>query len=117
MSYYNKNWLYPEYKQLFEEFTGTEPTEEEKIFLQQYFNPYEENGGKNIYYMAVFRLKRGWYKALVYFFICKSLKKDFKKAENMQTLVKLHKVFAKRMLENAIKYPINTSYLKNINSQ
>lgn len=103
MSYYNKNWLYDEYAVLFLDATGEEPTAAEEEFLKSYFNTYTEGGEKPIYYMAIFRLKRGWYKFLVYFFIARSLKKDFQKDESLNTLETLHKVFAKKMLNDAIK--------------
>ena len=53
--------------------------------------------------MAVFRLKRGWYKFVVLLLISRALKKEFKRGENLNTLVELHKVFAQKMLADAIK--------------
>jgi len=103
MSYYSKSWLYDEYKRLFLDITGAEPNKEEKEFLKNYFDPFNETGAKPIYYMAIFRLKRGYYKFFVYFLIAKKFKKDFKKAENLETLVALHKIFAKKMLNDSIK--------------
>jgi hypothetical protein len=103
MSYYHKNLLYDEYLQLFLDEIGTEPTAKEKKFLKSYFDPHNSDGAKLIYYMAIFRLKRGWYKFFVYFLIARTLKKAFKKDETLDALVKLHKVFAKKMLNDAIK--------------
>jgi len=103
MSYYHKNWLYDEYLQLFLDTTGAKLTVDEKNSLKNYFNTYAEGGAKSIYYMAIFRLKRGWYKFLVYLLISRALKKDFQKDESMNTLVPLHKIFAEKMLNDAIK--------------
>jgi len=103
MSFYNKNWVYQEYKELYVDITGADLTDAEDQFLKKYFDPYNDDGGKKIYYMAVFRLKRGWHQFLVYFLIAKNLKKDFNKIEGLETLVVLHKHFAKKMLFNAIK--------------
>ena len=103
MSYYNKNWLYDEYAELFLDATGAEPTAAEEESLKSYFNTYTEGGAKPIYYMAIFRLKRGWYKFLVYLLISRALKKEFQKDESLTTLVTLHKIFAKKMLNDAIK--------------
>lgn len=103
MSIYSKNWLYEEYKALYESTTGSKPLDHEKNFLRAFFDPYNEGGAKNIYYMAIFRLKRGWYRSLVFFFIKRALKKEFKKDENLKTLVSLYNVFAKKMLNDAIK--------------
>lgn len=97
---YNKNWLYENYRNLYSGVTGGELLKEEKDFLKIYFDPFNENGGKKVYYMAIFRLKRGWYVFFVYFLIARTLKKDFQKVEN---LASLHRVFAKKMLNDAIK--------------
>jgi len=102
MANYNKNWLYNEYVELFVNTTGSDPTKEEKDFLKKYFDTYDESGAKPIYYMAIFRLKRGWNKFIVYFFIAKSLKKDFKNSKQT-ALATIYKVFAKKMLLDAIK--------------
>lgn len=103
MSMHSKNWLYEEYKALYESTTGSKPLDNEKDFLRDFFDPYNEGGAKNIYYMAIFRLKRGWYRSLVLYFIKMALKKEFKKDENLKTLVSLHNIFAKKMLNDAIK--------------
>lgn len=104
MSYYNsKSWLYDEYKNLYFNITGTKPTEEEINFLKEFFNPYNNGGAKEIYYMSIFRLKRGWYKFLVYFLIKNAFKKSFQECENLDTLVVIHKQFAKKMLNDSIK--------------
>ncbi|MFK5937900.1 MAG: hypothetical protein QM497_05815 [Sulfurimonas sp.] len=100
---YNKNWLYNEYAVLFLDATGEEPTAAEEESLKSYLNTYTEGGAKPIYYMAIFRFKRGWNIPLVYFFIARSLKKDFQKDESLNTLETLHKVFARKMLNDAIK--------------
>jgi len=100
MNYYNKNWLYKDYKKLYIDTTKSEPTEEEELFLKSYFNTLSEDGAKKIYYMAVFRLKRGWYRFIVYFLIKKSLKNDLK---NLDGIAKLNKVFATKMLHDAIR--------------
>jgi len=103
MGYYSKSWLFDEYKELYVTKTGTKPTDEEIKFLKKYFDPFNDSGAKKIYYMAIFRLKRGWVKFVVYFIIKKSLKRDFQRGENLDTLVALHHDFAKKMLNNAIK--------------
>lgn len=103
MSYYHKKWLYDEYKQLYIDITGSKPLEDEDKFLKEYFDPFNDYGAKEIYYMAIFRLKRGWYKTLVYLLLIRAIKKDFQKNENTNTLVLLHKDFAKKMLNDAIK--------------
>jgi hypothetical protein len=100
---HSKNWLYEEYKTLYENATGSKPLDDEKSFLQDFFDPYNEGEAKTIYYMAIFRLKRGWYRFLVLYFIKRALKKEFKKDENLKILVSLHSVFAKKMLNDAIK--------------
>lgn len=79
------------------------PSEEEKDFLKSFYNPYTDGRAKSIYYMAVFRLKRGWYKFVVLFLISRALKKEFKRGENLDALVALHKIFAQKMLNDAIK--------------
>lgn len=104
MSYYSsKDWLYEDAIKLFKEETGSKPLEEEKEFLKSFFNPYIDGRAKSIYYMAVFRLKRGWYKFVVLFLISRALKKEFKRGENLDALVALHKIFAQKMLNDAIK--------------
>lgn len=104
MSYINnKNWLSKEYINLYFNTVGTNPTGDEMEFLKDFFDPYNDNEAKQIYYIAIFRLKRGWYKIFVYIFIKIALKKAFKKHEEIDTLIAIHKKFAKKMLNDAIK--------------
>lgn len=103
MRYYDKNWLHKEYQELFLDTTGTEATKQEKEFIKKYFNPYKEDGSKYIYYEAIFRLKRGWPKFAVFYLIKQSFKKEFIKHEELESLILLHKVFAEKMLNDAIK--------------
>ena len=103
MSYYSsKDWLYEDAIKVYKDRTGSKPPEEEKEFLKEFFNTYNDDGAKSIYYMAIFRLKRGYYKFVVLFFIERALKKEFER-ENLDSLVALHKIFAQKMLNNAIK--------------
>ena len=103
MSYYNKYWLYDGYKKLYVNLIGAKPTEDEVKFLKVFYDPHNNDGGKKIYYMAIFRLKRGWYKFFVYYLIKKSLKKSFLEHKNLDTLVFIHKEFAQKMLNDSIK--------------
>jgi len=103
MSYYSRDWLYEDAIKVYKDRTGSKPLEEEKEFLKEFFNTYNDDGAKSIYYMAIFRLKRGYYKFIVLFLIERALKKKFKSGENLDTLVKLHKIFAQKILNNAIK--------------
>ena len=94
MSYYNKNWLYDEYCSLFKEKTGSNIDDAEKVFMKNYFSVDNDSSIKDIYYLAVYRLKRGYPRWLVYFFVTMSLKSDFCKKNAPDSIQKLYKSFA-----------------------
>jgi len=104
MSYHHKNWLYEEYLKLFLIITEGKATEIEKGFLKVYFDPYKDGRAKFIYYEAVFRLKRGWPKFAVLYFIKRSFRQDFKAYEELKLPVICHKIFAEKMLFDAVKF-------------
>lgn len=101
--YYDSLWLYKKHKLLFEDSTGANLTNAENNALKTFFDTEKSSPGKEIYYMAILRIKRSWPIFLVYLFICFSLKKKFNQDESLQTLAPLNKIFAKNMLNDAIK--------------
>jgi len=103
MGYYEHDWLYTKYKKVYENITGAGLSRGEKVSLHIFFNTQEDSLGKEIYYMAIYRLKRGWFPYLVYLIIAHKLKRAFSAKENLNTFIPLHKIFAKSMLNDALK--------------
>jgi len=98
------NWLYENYKDEYIKQTGiTELEQDEKEFLSSMFNAYKETKEKEIYYDAVYKFKRGYPRFLIFFEINKNLKKAFIQHNAPISLVKAHKVFARRILIEAQK--------------
>ena len=101
---YDRNWLYHEYVDIFKSLTGVEELEdEEKEFLRSFFDTYSNVDCKNIYYSSVYRFKRFYPKAIVYFLLKRDLKKAFIIQKAPISLIKISNKFSEKMLFDAMK--------------
>lgn len=103
MAYYNKNWLLESYIEIFVNNTGSQPSEKEKEYLSQLLNISKETIGKQIYYTAIYRLKRWYPRFLVYILISITLKRYLIKTNAPESLIQLYKEFSKYTLNSAVK--------------
>lgn len=100
---YNRNWLSNNFCDIFELETGTKPNEDEKKCLNKLLDTTTESEGKELYYLAIYRLKRWYPKIIVYYFLLCSYKKYFKQNKAPHSLYLLSNKFAINTLNLAIK--------------
>ncbi len=104
MGYYNNDWLYQDACDEYKRTAGIDKLEDdEKVFLKNFYDTKNDSQSKNIYYNAVFKLKRNNPKFFVSWCIKRTIKRYFIKQKAPKGLINASDIFAQKMLFDAIK--------------
>ena len=77
---------------------------ETKHFIYELYDASKESAGKDLFYQAVYLLKRSFLpQIIIYWILIIKTKKAFREHASAKALIGLEKVFAKTTLQGAIK--------------